>query len=231
MLSPDADDIPEPGKEYLEERFVALPDATRLTARLGDAIARRESVRTFSDRPISLEQLATVLHHALGVRETSLFGNLEFARRPCPSPGGLYPLELYVFARRVDDLTPGIYHYQACTHGLTEVCAMLPSRAVETYLFMDQPYAAEAPVTLVISCMFGRSVKKYGDRGYRYALIEAGHVFQNAALVSSALNLGSCPLGGILDSELGQVLGLDPELEAPLYALAVGQASSAAAVP
>ena len=68
-----------------------------------------------------------------------------------------------------------------------------------------------------------RSLKKYRDRGYRYALIEAGHIGQNIGLACAAVGLGSCAIGGFLDIELAQLLKLDVELELPVYALTVGK--------
>jgi nitroreductase len=54
-------------------------------------------------------------------------------------------------------------------------------------------------------------------------LLEAGHVAQTLNLTSAALGWGSVNLGGFLDMALGDLLGLDNELEVPLYAIAVGR--------
>jgi SagB-type dehydrogenase family enzyme len=67
-----------------------------------------------------------------------------------------------------------------------------------------------------------RSLCKYGDRGYRYVLFEAGHCVQNVNLVAAALGLGTCNAGGFFDDELGGLLTLDIERELPLYAVAIG---------
>lgn len=222
MLSTDVDDTPEPGKEWLELEYRPLPSPEPAPSGLEEAIRSRRSCRQFSASPISQESLSAVLANCLGAHDRQLVGNLELVRRPCPSPGGLYPLEAYVIGRRIEGIHPGIYHYQAQTHSLGQVRDGVPPEALETYLFMGQPYAAQGAATLVISCVFARSLKKYRDRGYRYALIEAGHVGQNAVLTCAALGLGCCPIGGFFDSELGQLLKLDPEHEAPLYALTIG---------
>lgn len=77
-------------------------------------------------------------------------------------------------------------------------------------------------MVVVLSAVLARSLPKYGDRGYRYLLLEAGHVGQNLDLVASALGLGAVNLGGFYDDELARLLCLDPEWEIPLYATAIG---------
>jgi SagB-type dehydrogenase family enzyme len=87
---------------------------------------------------------------------------------------------------------------------------------------MGQPVACDAGVVLLIAADVQRLLRKYGDRGYRYILFEAGHVAQNLNLVAGALGLGSCNLGGFFDQELGHLLQLDAESEIALYGVAIG---------
>ena len=65
---------------------------------------------------------------------------------------------------------------------------------------------------------------KYGQRGYRFALLEAGHVAQNAALVAAALRLSLLPYGGFYDARLDEILGLDGLDECTVHLLFVGGA-------
>ena len=130
--------------------------------------------------------------------------------------------EIYVIARNVAGVAPAVHHYHSQTHSLALLREGIAPPAFESYLFMGQRYAVDAAATLVLAFMPSRSLKKYADRGYRYALIEAGHVGQNVALAAAALGLGCCSIGGFLDVELGQFLTLDPERAFPVYALAVG---------
>jgi SagB-type dehydrogenase family enzyme len=60
-------------------------------------------------------------------------------------------------------------------------------------------------------------------RGYRFALLEAGHVGQNILLVATALGLGAVPLGGYYDRLTDHFLGLDSVNESTLYTFAVGR--------
>ena len=67
-----------------------------------------------------------------------------------------------------------------------------------------------------------RTTRKYGERGVRYAHMEAGHVAQNICLQAAALNLAATPVGAFRDDEIRQVLQMAPEAE-PLYLLPVGR--------
>jgi len=219
---PDTASTEAPLKEYPHSPLLSLPEGRRSEVSLLEAIAARFSCRRFVDRPLELADLSTLLRSAYGCAGRVFLGELEFLERPVPSGGGLYPLELYLLARRVESLEPGIYHYAVLPHALEQARALeIPARFTAD-LFLGQPYAAEAAAIVVLSAVLGRSLWKYGDRGYRYLLLEAGHVAQNLNLTAAALGLGSFNLGGFFDGDLATLLDLDAEQEVPLYAVAVG---------
>jgi len=213
----------EPGKEDPLAPLLCLPEPTSLDVPLGSVLAARVSCRCFDETaPVPIAALGSVLHAAYGVLTRSRFGALEFLERPVPSGGGLYPLEFYVIAHAVKGLEPGVHHYTPLHHGLEQLRDVALPRSLVSYLFMGQDLAARAGAVLVISTVTARALDKYGDRGYRYILLEAGHAMQNAQLAAAALGFGSCAIGGFLDQELGQLLLLDPEREFPVYAAALG---------
>ena len=74
-----------------------------------------------------------------------------------------------------------------------------------------------------ISGVFWRSRFKYGLRGYRFVLLEAGHAAQNLLLAATALGLASVPVGGFYDRELERLLQVDGVNESALYALSLGR--------
>jgi SagB-type dehydrogenase family enzyme len=156
------------------------------------------------------------------MREIVMVDNNEFRARTVPSGGGLYPLELYLLVKNVEGLEAGVYHYVINPALLEQVKKIeLPSSFIET-LFMHQPYVAEASLVIVATAVLERNMKKYGDRGYRYILYEAGHSFQNMNLMAAACNLGSLNVGGFFDMDMLKVLSIDFEEEIPLYAMAIG---------
>jgi SagB-type dehydrogenase family enzyme len=184
------------------------------------------SCRRFTAEPLPLADLATLLDLTYGIHGTAQLGSQEHLERPVPSGGGLYPLEWYVIVRDVHGLPAGVYHYAPLSHALEQLKILAFSHLLTTQLFMNQPYVSEANAILVVSAVVERSLHKYGDRGFRYILLEAGHAAQNVCLVATALGLGALPLGGFFDTYVGELLGIDVEQEPILYALAVGTPAS-----
>jgi SagB-type dehydrogenase family enzyme len=213
-------------KEDLDVDLVRLPTPGQLDMPLGRSIAERVSTRSFAVDPLRLEHMSTVLQAGYGVVGRTLFGQVEFLERSVPSGGGLYPLEAYVIVRNVDGLEPGIHHYVPIHHGLELVRPGRLPEAFNTYLFLGQPYATSAAAVVVLTAVTRRSLGKYGDRGYRYLLLEAGHTAQNMNLAAVALGLGCCNLGGFFDEELAALIRADTEEEIPLYAVALGVSST-----
>ncbi len=77
-------------------------------------------------------------------------------------------------------------------------------------------------MVIIVTTVFGRTLVKYGKRGWRYICFEAGHLAQNVHLVTTASGLKSCAIGGFLDEKVIELLDLDENSEIPLYLLSVG---------
>jgi SagB-type dehydrogenase family enzyme len=206
---PGAPRTPLPGRDFA----IDMP--------LGDALERRRSIRNYALREMPLETLGRLFHASYGLRVARTDGGEDDFRRPAPSAGGRYPLELYVAAQAVEGLGDGIYHYDARAHALEHVRPGLAQPALVD-LLMDQEVARRANAVVVITAVRERTMWKYGQRGYRHVLLDAGHVGQNLYLVSIALGLGPTAIGGFYDQELGALLRL-PEDEEPFYVVCIGQ--------
>jgi SagB-type dehydrogenase family enzyme len=131
-------------------------------------------------------------------------------------------LEIYLIVNRMENIPKGVYHYCIRPAMLEQIHDIEFNEFYLSQLFINQPYVASSPVILVACTMMERNMHKYGDRGYRYILFEAGHMFQNMLLTANGLGLGTLNLGGFLDDDLTDLLQLDPEKEIPLYAMAIG---------
>ena len=72
--------------------------------------------------------------------------------------------------------------------------------------------------------VFARSMEKYGERGYRFILLDAGHMSQNLYLAPEYLGLGAVALGAGMDSDanIDALLGLAGGVESVFYGFAVG---------
>ena len=202
---------------------VPLPQSTPST--VVDLAHRRESCRSFSPRRLQLETVGALLASAYGLVRPTPTGGQSFFRRPVPSAGGLYPLELYAFVRRTDDTADGLYHYDVPGHALQLMIEgdLFPQLGSVFYTY---PFMREANLVIVMAAVFGRTQKKYGPRGYRYILLEAGHAGQNICLRAVELGLSTLCMGGFVDSALNSLIGLTVPREGAIYTLAAGYADT-----
>lgn len=210
-------------KTYRDAERVALPDTSGGV--VDTLAARRHSVRAFKDAPLTFADLAAVLRAGYrAIDPDRSEGGQKFLRRPVPSAGGLFPLEVYLLVRNVEGLAPGLYHYDALGDGL-ELLSDAPWEDAAKQAFYTWEFIKHAPVVFCLGAVFERSQSKYGPRGYRYVLLEAGHTAQNLCLAATEMNLGSLCLGGYSDSALNRMLSLCGEEEAIVYTIAIGAAA------
>jgi SagB-type dehydrogenase family enzyme len=203
-----------------------LPPPCRPDLPLWDVVAARRSCREFSDEAIKGGELAALLECAYGVTHAldSPDGRRALPLRAVPSGGALYPLELYVASLRVEGLDAGLYHFDPLRVSLAVVKESLAAEDVARLSTYPEIVGGAAAV-IFIAAVFGRSSFKYGLRGYRFVLLETGHVGQNVLLCSTALGLGAVPLGGFYDRLTDELLGLDGVNQSTLYTVAVGRPS------
>ena len=196
-----------------------LPAPRRPDVALWHAISGRRSCRRFDEAPVSGHDLAGLLESGYGV--THALEEHALPLRAVPSGGALYPLELYVAAFRIEGLEPGLYHFDPLAPALAVVHDSLAADDVSSLSTYPEIIAGSAAL-MFIAAVFGRTRFKYGLRGYRFALLEAGHVAQNVLLAATAFGLGAVPLGGYYDRLTDEFLGLDGVNESTLYTVAVG---------
>jgi SagB-type dehydrogenase family enzyme len=192
-----------------------LPPPRLPRARLRDVLAARSSEPPVERRPLELADLATLLGTAYGARRRS-----GQPRRPVPSGGGLYPLELYALPLAVSGLGRATFHYHPFRHRLEPL-----KRFEETDLaaaLVDPSLAEGAALVLVVTTAVWRARFKYGLRGYRFALLEAGHLVQNVLLAAASLGVAAVPLGGWYDRRVDDLVGADGLDEMSIYLVAVG---------
>src|SRR3989339_1399293 len=204
-------------KNYPDSKIIKLPKPAYRGITLEESIEKRRSIRNYSSKPLTMSQLSQLLFSAQGIT-----GKLyDQSLRTAPSAGALYPLEVYVIANDVEDLPRGIYHYAVLNHSL-ELVKSGDFRKEITAAGLEQEMLGDADVTFVLSAVFDRVCYKYGERGFRYAYIEAGHISQNIYLQAVSLRLGSVSVGAFLDEEINKLIGIDGRTEAVIYLHAVG---------
>ena len=175
--------------------------------------ARNSSLRQFSPKMLSFSDINTLLINS--------FSPNHLGTRPYPSAGALYPIEpvLFLFKERVlhDQLIEsGCYHFKAIDRTL-ELIKQMEMRPTMKRLFHGL-VDVDAPPNLCILYLMhiGKSIFKYRYRGYRHALMEAGSMYQQVAMVSQSLGLGSTVWSGFNDYQMMHELGLNRRVFLPL---------------
>lgn len=211
-------------KRYPGAPSVTLPGSADVPERgVNEAIRQRRSVTEFADVPMQLGTLAALLRGSCGVTQG---GALPL--RAAPSAGALYAVETYVLAFRVEGLEPGVYHYAPLGDELERVSDVADRRRVVAAVLAPGLADITPPAIIAMSAVLPRVEAKYGERGYRFSLLEAGHIAQNLYLLAGGLGLAGSAAGGFCDAELDRVLGLDDPAEVAVYLFLTGWPGSGA---
>ncbi|MGT2910759.1 SagB/ThcOx family dehydrogenase [Streptococcus cameli] len=180
-----------PSNEYYREGDIILKPS-RIEKNLIECILERKSDRDFNvNLEVDFEIFSSILYYS--------YGPSNFDKYSVPSAGGTYPINLLVNVKNVKDLEPGLYvynhknstvrllskNYQKTERFLTSSQSLIQQSAFSVHFIGDPDFIAY----------------KYGDRGYRFLTLEAGHISQNLSLVSTAYSIGSVCSGGFLDGE------------------------------
>lgn len=211
------------GEHKIYQGFPSIPlPKPTLNVLLGDAVTKRVSVRTWSNSPLSLEDISNLLFYSCGTTGTY---NGKTLHRAHASAGMKYPLEIYFIANNVESLKRAVYHYDSVRHTLTELwgLSLFTSETFEN-LFV-QPEMGCASGYFVITALPARATGKYSERAYRYLYLEAGAIAHMLNVVGSTTDLGSIILGGVSDTNLETLLDIDGEIETVLITVAVGKQS------
>lgn len=204
-------------KVYPTAKRIPLKKKSKLVGNLGEIILKRKSERKFNNKPITFQDFSDLLSYGGGI--SHLQGNFQF--RTYPSGGALYPLEIYILVNNVDGLARGLYHFNVRSNCLEQLKTRnMKSEAIKLGI-RDQGFFDSA-VTILVSAVFKRTTYKYGNRGYRFVLMEVGHLLQNISLIATSLGIGSCDIGGYQDDEDNQFLNIDGVNEAIVGEMILG---------
>ena len=103
LFSPSA--TPTPAPESTEAQAISLPSPQKSKGMsVEQALFNRRSRRSFTDEPLTLNHVSQLLWAAQGV-------TVSWGGRTAPSAKSTYPLEVYLFVKTIDKLSPAIYHY------------------------------------------------------------------------------------------------------------------------
>lgn len=208
---------------------IKLPELVSLKSAFEDVLATRSTARSLRPSVLTLAQLGTLLHHSYGVTRDNSGTNFPRSFRVVPSGGALYPLEIFFHSMHVQGLSPGLYHYNPVNNFLS-LLQEKDQTAKLSEALVQKSLAYDTSLILFITAIFDRSTFKYGDRGYRFSLLEAGHVAQNISLVANALGLGCINIGGFYDRQIDELLNLDGLTHSTIYLAGIGKTATDANV-
>lgn len=206
---------PPPFKRYGGVRSIPLARGTAGGASLGQMLGAPAG----GQGRLDLDRLGEMLFLSAGITQQR-GGN---ALRAAPSSGALFPSELYVIARSVAGLAPGVYHYNPEHHRLA-VLAPIAER-------VGAAQAAGADAVVVLSAVFRRTGYKYHNRAYRYAAADAGHLLENVRLGAHRAGMHAQLLSRFDDAAAARAIRIDGVEEGVLAMVALTRRAVAPPAP
>lgn len=141
--------------------------------------------------------------------------------RTSPSAGALYPLEVYLVAGHMQQLPKGICKYRPHGHELIMV-GEGDKRSDLCAAALGQNCIEAGSIDIVLTAVYDRTARKYGNRAERYVHMEIGHAAQNVYLQAVALGLCAVVVGAFDDERVKKVLMMETD-EYPLCIMSVGR--------
>jgi SagB-type dehydrogenase family enzyme len=195
------------------------PDIKLKDKHLRECIEKRRSIRDYSGKPLSLKELSYLLWCTQGVRELTP----RYILRNVPSAGARHAFETYILVKKVEGLQKGVYRFIGSKHGLIAHNLEEDIAQKIKHASFDQDLFDPCAVVFIWAVVVYRMTWRYRERGYRYILLDAGHVCQNLYLAAESIDCGVCAIAAYDDDELNKVLGLDGVDQFVIYLAAAGK--------
>ncbi len=199
----------------------AMSEGTQDT--LLDVLIKRRSVRSFSKHQLPIQYLSNILHYSFGISGVynKTIDHAQMRLHTFPSAGGLCPLRFYIIAVNVESIENGLYLYNPYEHCLNLVRIGF-EREEYGKLTGSTSLCKDNACSIHIVGNMKYTGYKYGDRGYRFMHLEAGHAAQNVYLSASALGIGVVASGGFYDKALFDHFQICSENRYLLYEMFIG---------
>lgn len=187
---------------------IPLPAPAKVQVPMVDlraAIEGRASVRRYAEEALTVDELSFLLWCTQGVKDTQG----DYATfRTVPSAGARHALETFLLINRVEGLEPGLYRFLAVEHQLVVVNMDTEIGEGITQACWNQRFVLDSAVTFIWVAVPYRMTWRYGQRGYRYMHLDAGHVCQNLYLAAQAVRCAVCAIAAFSDEEMSRLLNL-----------------------
>jgi SagB-type dehydrogenase family enzyme len=221
--------VPQPPLEIGYDpsiELIPLPSEETITAYpidLRKAIDQRRTLRRYAKENLTLNELTFLLWTTQGVKAVT---KRPVTFRTVPSAGARHAFETYILVNSVQGLKQGLYRYIALEHALLPLETDINIAQQLSDACLEQKQVTESAVTFIWVADMTRMYWRYGERGYRYIHLDAGHVCQNLYLAAEAIHSGVCAIAAFDDDKINAVLKLDGEQQFVVYLGTVGKRSS-----
>jgi SagB-type dehydrogenase family enzyme len=201
---------PDPFRRFAGAPLLPLPLDEAPGAPTWDAVL----ARALPARPLDRASLSRLLRDSLALSAWKERGGDRWSLRVNPSSGNLHPTEVYLAGGPFPGVAagPAVLHYAPHEHGLEEL-ARLPGEVWRGIASGLPPRAFLAGLTQIR----WREAWKYGERGWRYCLLDAGHAVAALSVAAAALGWRARLAEGWTDPAVARLVGADrqsgPEAE------------------
>ncbi|MDO9559401.1 MAG: SagB/ThcOx family dehydrogenase [Syntrophales bacterium] len=209
---------PQDAKRIDLPKYDQLKDIGKID--LKTAIKNRESHRSYSHQPLSIEELSLLLWATQGIRQKLDSGH---ALRTVPSAGCRHAFETYLCVLNVQDLNQGIYRYLPLEHQLLFEFTEENLNERIRHAVLGQSYPGVAAVTFIWTTIPYRTEWRYEIAAHKVIAIDAGHVCQNLYLACEAIGAGTCAIAAYDQEAMDKLLRIDGQDEFTIYLASVGK--------
>lgn len=216
----DWDNRPKPFKLYAGLSSIPLPDSFALP--VADAL---ESIsgpgHEGSMAAMDVKSLAQLLFFSAGITREMKFESGKFYMRAASATGALYPIELYIVCGDISGLAAGVYHFCPGDFSLTLLRAG-DFRASLSDMAGGDRAVASCHATMIFTSIAWRNAWKYTARSYRHWFWDSGVIAANLLASAHSAGLRSRIVMGFVDSDVNNLLLLEPEKEAAIALAPIG---------
>lgn len=207
-------------RKLLSGRGIGTQDVLQGNNKFAELLAKRQSTRTFDDKPITVECLCSILWAAQGVTRANITDSVPW-RRTIASGGNMHSVRWFIAILR--DLPVEVKHGKTLSAGIYEArfhklggASLHQTRdqsnkdANNAWRCLRDPRVLRFASALILP-VYDVAVpgKKYGNRATLYAVLEAGQALQNAQLMAFDLGASGMLRGDTIAHESLHMLGLN----------------------
>lgn len=179
---------------YRSSDYICLDDfKIKKDTTLESVIVNRKLRREFVEKPVELGELDYILRHSMGIIQE----NSRDKKYPYPMAGGIQCVKALICINYVKKVMAGLYLYNEEENKLEYI---VPFDSEDYDLLTGSvDLAKQSAFSIHLIGYTNNICYKYQDRGYRFLLLECGHIVQNIYLCVESLGMGCVASGGSYD--------------------------------